>query len=233
MLPDLEKYYGTGENFPRIVFSGIKPGDELKLQIQKHLGSSFEFGLHDTGMQCSASLSNGMDGFLANRSASHRRSLKKQSSRATKNGISFERVRPTSKDQSNSVYQRMLTIELASWKGIEQCGMTESPAKEYYDVMLRRLSESKAARIIFARHEDNDIGYIFGGLVDGLYRGQQFSYDNEWSSSSIGNLMQIEKVKWLCEEDVQRYDLGPMMDYKKHWTELEFPFETWVAFRKN
>ena len=44
--------------------------------------------------------------------------------------------------------------------------------------------------------------------------------------------MQIEKIRWLCEEGVQRYDMGPLdgpkMQYKSHWTETAFPLRTWL-----
>ena len=48
---------------------------------------------------------------------------------------------------------------------------------------------------------------------------QQFSFDEDWRRHSIGNLLQYEQVKWLCEEGFAGYDMGPVMDYKFHWTE--------------
>ena len=65
-----------------------------------------------------------------------------------------------------------------------------------------------------------------------MYRGQQFSYAHDCHTLSLGNLMQIEKIRWLCEEGVQRYDMGPLdgpkMQYKSHWTETAFPLRTWL-----
>ena len=44
--------------------------------------------------------------------------------------------------------------------------------------------------------------------------------------------MQVETIRWLCEEGVQRYDMGPVdgpkMGYKTHWTEKAFPIRTWL-----
>ncbi|GHU30893.1 hypothetical protein AGMMS50256_18540 [Betaproteobacteria bacterium] len=114
--------------------------------------------------------------------------------------------------------------------------MAEPPAKQFYDVMLKRLTAAKEARVIFARQEDKDIGFIFGGLAGRIYRGQQFSYDDAWKNFSIGNLMQVEQIKWLCEDGVARYDMGPLngpcMDYKSHWTEKEFEHQIWILERK-
>ena len=81
------------------------------------------------------------------------------------------------------------------------------------------------ARVIIARHSERDIGFIFGGVTNGIYRGQQFSFADAWRKASIGNLLQLEQIRWLCEEGATRYDMGPMMDYKRHWTEQRFRIE--------
>lgn len=78
---------------------------------------------------------------------------------------------------------------------------------------------SGSGRVMFARHEGRDIGFIFGALFGNVYRGQQFSYADDWKGASIGNLLQLEQIRWLCEEGAIRYDMGPQMGYKRHWTE--------------
>jgi CelD/BcsL family acetyltransferase involved in cellulose biosynthesis len=69
-----------------------------------------------------------------------------------------------------------------------------------------------------------------------VYRGQQFSFDDAWARFSVGSLMQEEQVRWLCEEGARRYDLGPLlaprMGYKRYWTELRFPIESWLLVKK-
>ena len=97
--------------------------------------------------------------------------------------------------------------------------------------MIRRLAVRGAARVMFARHEGRDIGFIFGGMLGPCYRGQQFSYDAAWKDLSIGNLLQVEQVRWLCEEGAVRYDMGTAsgeaMAYKRHWTEMHPVSQTW------
>jgi hypothetical protein len=48
--------------------------------------------------------------------------------------------------------------------------------------------------------------------------------------------MQIEQIRWLCEEKAKRYDMGPLdgprMGYKTHWTEKTMPIQTWILERK-
>ncbi|MEY4829629.1 MAG: hypothetical protein RLZZ562_1425, partial [Planctomycetota bacterium] len=84
-------------------------------------------------------------------------------------------------------------------------------------------------RVMFARHGGEDIGFIFGGYANGAYRGQQFSFLDTWRSYSIGNLLQQEQLRWLCEEGAERYDMGPMMDYKAHWTEQQSRMDSWLV----
>ena len=222
--------------FPRIVVSGLRPEGRLPRCLLRMFGDDFTVFLHSAGVQCAASLAGGLDGFLSRRSAKHRSKLRQGFRRAMNRGVQFERVAPISAEAAKAAYARMLAVESASWKGIGRCGMAEPPVARFYDVMLQRLSVAKDARIIFAKHEDKDIGFIFGGMAGRIYRGQQFSYDDAWREFSIGNLMQIEQVRWLCEQGAERYDMGPLdgprMGYKAHWAEETAAIQTWI-FEKN
>ena len=77
----------------------------------------------------------------------------------------------------------------------------------------------------------NALAIIFGGMLGPCYRGQQFSYDAAWKDFSIGNLLQVEQIRWLCEEGAVRYDMGTAsgepMAYKLHWTEAHPTSRTW------
>lgn len=219
-------------DFPHMVISGIRPEGRFAQDLLRRFGHNFTFFRHSYSIQCAASLQGGLDGFLSRRSANHRAKLRKAARRAKEQGISFERHSPASAGEAAQIYRRMLLVEKSSWKGIGQCGMAESPAKEFYEALIDRLAANRDARIIFARHEDQDIGFIFGGMAGAIYRGQQFSYAEEWKDRSIGNLLQLEKVAWLCEEDAARYDMGPVvgprMSYKRHWTEKNMEIQTWL-----
>ena len=230
----LEKSYGR--NFPCFVFGGIRPRGVLARRLFASFGSRFTFYLHADGVQGCASLQGGVEGFLGRRSANHRAKVRKQMRRATEAGVTFERVIPANGLEASAAYRRIIAIERASWKGMEKCGMAESPSREFYDIMLQRLSVTGAARIIFARHEERDIGFIFGSMAGNIYRGQQFSFDDAWRKAGIGNVLQMEKVRWLCETGAKRYDMGPVtgprMEYKLHWTEKRLPVETWIIEKK-
>lgn len=221
---------------PALMISGIRPGGELSRRLLRRFSSEYAIFLYATSVQCAASLAGGVDGFLSRRSANHRSKLKKASRRISEKGVCFERVVPGSPQESETTFFRMLAVEQASWKGIGKCGMAEPPAEQFYAVMLQRLAAAKEARVIFATHEGKDIGFIFGGMAGKIYRGQQFSYDDGWKTFSIGNLMQLEQITWLCEEHATRYDMGPLtgprMHYKAHWTEKEIELQTWVLKKR-
>ena len=209
-----------GTPHPSYIISGLAPDSPVLKQLALKLNSRFDFLKARSEILCSASLEGGIDGFLSRRSAKHRRNIGKQHRKATREGVTFERQAPTDSIQAALVYARMIAVEEASWKGIGDCGMATDTSSRYYDCMIQRLARYGGARVMFARHGDEDIGFIFGGLVDSVYRGQQFSYAEDWRPYSIGNLLQLEQIKWLCDENAERYDMGPMMEYKEHWTEI-------------
>ena len=209
-------------HFPKILISGIAPGGLLKKRLLAMLANGFNIYLHYELLQCAASLKGEVDGFLSRRSANFRSKLKKSYKRALSSGVEFERIAPTSIEQTSSTYLRMLNVEYASWKG----NYGKLPIREFYAAVIRRLSCQNAARVIMARHGDKDIGFIFGGISKNTYRGLQCSYDNEWKDFSIGNILHLEQIKWLCEENVDRYDMGeikPHMNYKEFWAEIRMP----------
>jgi len=114
--------------------------------------------------------------------------------------------------------------------------MEQPGVADFYRLMLRELSETADARVIMARYEDRDIGFIFGGMLGKIYRGQQFSFVDDWAAGSIGNTLQTEQIKWLCEESANRYDLGPLhgpaMEYKQHWTDQRYRVSSVVLWRR-
>jgi len=234
-LSEISRHYPT---FPRIVISGIRPGGVLSQRLINTFSRDFHLFLllESASTQGSASLAGGVDGYLGRRSSRQRRKLKRLQREADDKGIWFERSAPTTQETSEQTFARMLAVEQSSWKGLQQCGMDQEPATSFYRAMIARLASSKRARTIFARHEENDIGYIFGGLAGNIYRGQQFSYSEARRDTSIGNLLQLEKIKWLSEERCKRYDMGPVsgekMEYKYHWTERQGQLESWMLIKK-
>lgn len=217
---------------PPVFLSGVRADGPEALNLFSTFSTDFNFYRHKSIVQCSASLSGGIDGWLARRSANHRAKLRKASRRAMEAGIVFTRHRPEHIDDGLALYKKMIEIEKRSWKGIGHCGMAESPSLEFYAALMEQYVRSRMAFVIFAMRGEEYLGFVFGGGVGGIYRGQQFSYIEEARQLSIGNLLQFEQIKWLCELGFQRYDMGPLsgprMEYKRHWTELARGAQTWM-----
>ena len=211
-----------------VLLSGLVPGGRLVRRIHKQLGAHWELLRKDATVLQSASLEGGLDGWLSRRTGHFRRRLLHAVRRAQALGVSYERCVPRTEQEAHAVYERMVAIERTSWKGLGKCGMADGLSLPFYRAMLRRLAVGQNGRVVFARAAERDIGFIFGGMAGAHYRGQQFSYADDWSRHSIGNCLQYEQLRWLCEEGAQCYDMGPKMDYKAHWTEIEQVIEARV-----
>ena len=210
-----------GPDRPSVLVSGLLPGRLLPARLLAAFARQYRILELDRVVLCTASLDGGFDGYLSRRTGRLRRNMRQAARRAAAAGVTFERCAPSTVAAADAAYARMLAVELKSWKGIGECGMAESPSREFYGLMLRRLASSGTGRVVFARCGSDDVGFIFGGMAGATYRGQQFSYAEEQSHISIGGLLQLEQVRWLCEEGAQRYDMGPQLEYKRHWAEKE------------
>ncbi len=194
------------------------------------------FHLHNESVQCMASLAGGLDGFFSRRSAHHRAKIRRAWRKARSEGMVFERFNPENPALALQLYQRMLAVEERSWKGLSHCGMTEPAPRQFYANLLRRTSQTGMARVIIASRDGRDIGFIFGSVGGATYRGQQFSHDADFGRYSLGHVLQVEMIEWLCEEGLERYDLGPCsgpgMQYKCHWIDHVRPIRTWALVCK-
>ncbi len=231
MLAAKMDWENSGIN-PHVLLSGIVPGSNKTRFLLAILAGQYDFYRYGQSVQASASLSGGLDGWFSRRSANHRAKLRKAARKAAQAGMTFERCRPENPEEASALYARMLAVEERSWKGIRQCGMTMPESSKFYGALIRRQAATQAALVIFAQLDGRDVGFIYGGICGGIYRGQQFSFDDSLRHLSPGNLLQLEKVCWLCELGLERYDMGPVtgprMEYKKHWTEEFREMETWV-----
>jgi hypothetical protein len=161
-LPDIERQFACQSL--AITVSGISPTGLLRRDLQRYFKADFEIvemRVRARGIQCAASLKGGWDGYLSRRSSITRRNIRKQLRRAEQAGVAYERHCPIP-PEADHLFDRMLALELQSWKGIAEQGMEQPGVVDFYHLMLRELSETADARVFMARFEDRDIGYIFG-----------------------------------------------------------------------
>ena len=213
------------------IFAGLTADGPQRRALDRVLPPRWERRRGTPTVRHVASLDGGVDGFLARRSRELRKSLRKAMRAATEAGVVFESVRGESAADAAALYARIQQIEAASWKARDGVGISSGPMRLFYQLMLPRLCEQGQQRTLFARLADRDVGYIFGAVFEGEYRGLQFSYDDDYAELGIGGLLQYHQVLELCADGVGRYDLGTEMDYKRRWAEDVMTTEMLVLVR--
>ncbi|MCA9537934.1 MAG: GNAT family N-acetyltransferase [Myxococcales bacterium] len=173
-------------------------------------------GIGQTCQRRAARIDDGPEGFLGRRSSRFRANLRRAERVAQAGGVVFERHRG---GDGEALYRRILAIETRSWKGREGQGIDGEPTCDFYRRIIKRLLARGGLRAVFATRDGADLAFVFGGVVDGTYRGLQVSFDADHTDLSLGNLAQWEMIRLLCEEGVATYDLGTDMPYKRRWAE--------------
>ncbi len=166
-----------------------------------------------------ALLAGGLEGWFARRSRSFRRNLRSSLRRVRRAGISFRRVeRPELADLS-ALYRRVLEVEARSWKSATGNGAAQEPMRSFYAALWSRLVARGQLRLLLAERDGEAVGYLHGARVGDHFRGLQFSFDDRERALGLGNALQLEMLRWLCEEGAHSYDLGTHSSYKRRWAE--------------
>ncbi|MFI5317204.1 MAG: GNAT family N-acetyltransferase [Myxococcota bacterium] len=161
----------------------------------------------------------GVDGFLARRSAKFRASLRAAVRRVRAAGIEFAALGVRSAGAAEAAYARALAVERRSWKAAGDNGVDRGPMREFYARMFPRLAARGALRLLFAVRGGEDVGYLSGGLAGSAFRGLQFSFDERLRALGLGNVLQLEMISRVTREGVRAYDLGAQSAYKARWGE--------------
>ncbi|MEZ4271441.1 MAG: GNAT family N-acetyltransferase [Myxococcota bacterium] len=214
-----------------MILAGLKIDSILYRALFSKLAARYPTRQGPVARRYVASLKGGTEGFLSRRSANFRRGLAKDIGRIAQDGIVFEYAHCWDVLQADAAYERILAVEARSWKGKKGVGINMGSMCEFYRLINRRLVERGAQRMIIARHEDRDIGYVFGGIFGDTYRGLQFSFDDDYSRYGLGNVLQYEQIIELCKAGIQNYDLGTDVAYKRRWGEICFDTVMLVVHR--
>jgi hypothetical protein len=206
-----------------LILTGLYPHSAFFRRLTAALERRFRLVLLGSAVRVSAGIGDGVDGFLSRRSRKFRAGLKQSTRRCGELGIEFEaHYGVKSSARSLELYERVLNIESRSHKGLAEAGIDQPGMRKFYELMLPRLVKTRGLRLLFARHEGRDIGFVFGGVKGLLFRGLQMSFDQRYARYAIGNLLQFQMVTQLVIEGVALYDLGSDMDYKRRWGEERF-----------
>ncbi len=143
--------------------------------------------------------------------------------KAIKEGVEFERL--SGNLDGINILNRVLSVEMRSWKqGAGESVFRHHDHYQFYRDLIRRTASKGLLRAVFARREGEDIAYVIGGILGCKYRGFQMGFDAYMRAMGAGNLVQFELIQDLCDEDVEYYDLGMDMNYKRRWAENRLEF---------
>jgi hypothetical protein len=222
---------GCPSTWQVVLISGLRRDSQLFRSLAEVLGERYLLRVGSPMRRWIASLEGGLNGYLARRSSKLRESLRAARRKAEGEGIEMRRLRVDSVAEAEKVFHRLLDIEERSWKGPESTGLLIDEMQDFYREVTMRWAKRGALRAIFARCRGEDVGYILGGTWDRIYRGFQFSFDRRFKRYSLGNLMQGEQIRELCDEGFETYDLGIDMAYKRRWAESVFDTFTLAVLR--
>ncbi len=197
------------------VLSGIPDGQQLE-DLLLRLHRRCEVYQLDPTTRVVASLEDGLDGWLSRRSRGFRRNRRRCLTATGARGLELLRLRP-GPGEVEAIYQRILAVEARSWKGIQGVGANQEPMRSFYRRVFDRLAEQGRLRVVLARLEGQDVGYIHAGEIGTHLRGFQIAFDAGLRALGVGSRVHLEMITWACADGLERYDLGMWMRYKRAW----------------
>jgi CelD/BcsL family acetyltransferase involved in cellulose biosynthesis len=238
--PLVETLFGLmGEGEPpadALFLSGLAVDGRTFRAVEAAVARSRRWLLYEgptAGRHC-ADIRGGLEAFYARRSAGFRANARRARRQAQAAGVTYEHVTAVPSPAGVvALYERIQAVERRCWKGLEGHGIDQEPARSFYRYMLHRLARRGALRVIFARRDERDVAYVFGGLLAGTYRGLQCSFDEDFRPLSPGVLVHLEMIEALAAEGIALYDLGSEMEYKRRWGEEGLTTTTAVVIRSH
>lgn len=199
-----------------LFLSGLPARGRWMDALAERFGHRHRLGIGTRCVRRRAHISDGLDGFMARRSAKFRANLRRAVRRADDRGLGYERV---GGGPLGPLYDRILAVEARSWKGRAGDGIDSGAPRAFYRLVVERLLARDALRVVFATRDGEDVAYVLGGLFGDTYRGLQVSFARGHEADGPGNLVQFEMIRWLVEDGIAIYDLGTDMPYKRRWAE--------------
>lgn len=171
----------------------------------------------------SLDLSGGADAWLGRRTRKFRRSLQTAVRRCREAGLTIEGIEQ-GQVADPTLFDRLLALQPRTTKWASGTDIFQTEAYvHFYRQLFEGLAASGDLRLLRARRDGEDVGYIFGGVFAGEYRGLQMSYASEAASLGVGNWLQWENIRRRAGEGLALYDLGMESPYKLRWSDHSHP----------
>lgn len=200
------------------LFSGIAHDSVLfRALLSSLLVRRARISLAGQAERCVANIEDGVDAWLDRRSAKFRASIRRSLRSAGERKLHFV---PIPMDAfGESLFRTFLELENRSWKGAQGTGISEASMAAFCRGVMQRTRPEGMTRGVLAFDGTQVVGFAFGAVMDGRYRGVQMSYDARYRDDGLGNCIQIALMKQLADEGVRLYDLGSTMPYKTRWAD--------------
>lgn len=191
--------------------------DGIVLQcLVRVLGERYRLGRGPAEQRLQADLTGGVDAWWDRRSARFRQRLRQLRRRAEDAGVTVVDCSALPPDEA---IDRVLDVEVRSWKGRDGTGLASADLAGFYRRMAWRLAGGDQLRLLFARRDGRDVGYVLGGVRGRTYRGLQLSYAEDVRPLGVGHLLQLHQLEALRGTGVDAYDMGMDMPYKRRWAD--------------
>lgn len=200
------------------VLGGIPAGSKLWHMLKTELSARYHVEFFQGANCMVGDLSKGADHYISKRSARFRSNLRRNARKSEEEGISFEwSAQP---NDGWDIIKRAIAVEQKSWKYESEASIFQiEQYKLFYTHLLKRMGQRGRLRALFAQQNEEDVAYVFGGVMGDVYRGFQIGYDENLAKLGLGHLLQWKLIQKLAQEGIRDYDLGMEMDYKKQWTD--------------
>jgi len=118
----------------------------------------------------------------------------------------------------------MFAVSERSWKRKQGSDLLAHDFEREFFTQLTRVASSEGwLRLWLLKHEGRPIASEYHLVDHGTVYGLRAQYDEEYSSCSPGNYLDLHIVRYLFENGYRRYDMGPgAVDYKLAWTESDY-----------
>lgn len=238
----LSEWLSGDSGWDRIILPGLPDDGQMIRALARPLSKLGHVGVAEGIQRQIVNLGDGHDAWLTRRSPAFRRNLRNARRRASTAGVQFVSIEGEA--DPDQLFERILAIERRSWKGRVDSGIASPEMEVFYRRLLARLHKRGRLRLTIAQMgispsnnepgssmqtgrgaptfsplDRVDCGYILGGIRHGRYRGLQLSYTEATSRLSISHLLQSHELQRLATEDVQTYDMGMDMEYKRRWAD--------------
>ncbi len=221
LVTHLSKALDHDDSWDLVILTGLAPGGRIETAVRSVLHGQFALYSGPEMTRCRIDLPT----FHARETSKKRRERRRIANRCGEQGVEVIDPLADPNVSADSLFTRILQVEAQSWKGLKGSGIIEPTLQKFYRKMVGSLPRTRI-RLLFARKDDRDIGYILGHVRGDEYRGLQISYTQPHQHLSIGSLLQSAEIDRAAASGVRTYDLGMDMAYKQRWSTHTFTTRT-------